>query len=111
MARKLNEDVKKFGSKLKSYNMGIGLFEHIIKSPQYRAMFIARALEGELHPSLEILMFHYILGKPSETIDLNINDNRENLTELSEGQLRERVLDLHTQLKTIDVAPTNQGVN
>lgn len=83
------------------------MFHDVVENPRYQSMFIARALEGELHPSLEILMFHYILGKPSETIDLTINDNREDLTSLTESQLQERVLELHTQLKTIDVTATN----
>ncbi len=109
---KSNAGFREWGRQLKHKRMAMEMFQQVMEHKRYRSMFIARAIEGELHPSLEQMMFHYILGKPTETIDLNVNDQREDLTVLTEPQLKDRVLQLQGQLESLNtITVDNKAVN
>jgi len=90
-----------FGKKIKVYKAAMSLFEHLIQDPVYRVSFTTRARLGDLHPTLEKMMFEYLLGRPTENINLNVSDTREDLSQLTEDQLQNRVLQLQTQVQAL----------
>jgi len=83
----------------KAYQNGMKLFRQILESREYKENFVKRAIHGLLPPAVEIMMFHYILGKPSEQININFQDAQEDLTVLTRPQLATRIEKLHERVK------------
>ena len=104
-----------FARKMRSYNTAMKMFQDLVLDPEYVAMFIARAKTGELHPSLEKMMFEYLLGKPTETLNLNVNDNRQDYSQLTEEQIVEKKVAMTERLlqlrKEDDVTDVDATVN
>lgn len=86
--------------------MSYKMFEFLVCDPEYRANFIQRAREGKLNPTLEKMMFEYLLGKPAETLNLNMdNEKSTDVSALTEKEILERkkqimdkILELRAQM-------------
>lgn len=87
--------------KTKRYNAVLSMFDGVIFDPEYRRMFRLRAKAGDLHPSVEAAMFNYLAGKPTETIDLTLNDKREDLSELSVEELSKKAAEIQVKLEQV----------
>ena len=44
-------------------------FESIINDPDYQETFRLRAIAGKLAPAVEAQMYHYVAGKPKDSMD------------------------------------------
>ncbi len=93
-----------FGKRKKAFDAAYSMFEYLINNVEYRAMFIARAKSGELHPTLEKMFFEYILGKPTENVNLNISDNRTDYSKLTEEQILDQKIAMQDRLIQIRAA-------
>lgn len=60
----------------------------ILTSDTYRNQLKEKAEKGNLHPSIEAMLWHYAFGKPAEEVNVNVS---EDLSQLSTEQLGERV--------------------
>lgn len=60
----------------------------ILTSSSYRDKLKAKAESGDLHPSIEVMLWHYAFGKPAEEVTIRTPDD---LSQLTIDQLRERV--------------------
>jgi len=67
-------------------------FRQFLASPEYRQGLLDRVRLGTLPPALEVLMYHYAYGKPTEHVE--VKDTTERLEDLSLEELEKRVLHL-----------------
>lgn len=72
----------------------------IIEDPDYLRNLKRRALAGVLAPAVEMMLWHYLIGKPSETVNVNVNYKGEDLTKLSDEQLAEKARLLSDKILT-----------
>lgn len=63
----------------------------ILNDETYLLNLKKRALLGVLAPAMEMMLWHYMYGKPQDTVNVNISDDREDLTKLTDEQLAERM--------------------
>lgn len=70
MARGKKTGGRRMGSKNKRRRDIETYCRSIVEDATYRAQLQARALAGTLPPPLEVLLFHYAYGKPSEPLDV-----------------------------------------
>ena len=77
----------------------------ILDSPEYRASFLRRMIAGTLPPQLEVMLWHYRYGKPTEQLQVNVGD----LGELTNDDLESRARYLLEQLRP--ETPSNTRFN
>jgi hypothetical protein len=60
----------------------------ILATPEYRESLMYRIRLHELPPAVEVLLYHYAYGKPTDIVEVRENTNK--LEQLSVDQLEER---------------------
>jgi hypothetical protein len=89
----------------------------ILDDPHYRASYRRRMKSGEIAPQLEAMAYHYILGKPKETVDIHATVgvttiNLEHLTDAQLQAMRELLQGIPQQPQLppiLDVTPRANG--
>ena len=56
-------------------------FSSVVRDPAYRARLIAKARLGTLPPAIEIALWQYEVGKPTEHIDQQLNVSVQHASE------------------------------
>jgi hypothetical protein len=67
----------------------------LIDDPAYQTQLHIRWRNGTIHPTLEVMIWHYAHGKPAGT--LNVNDERD-LTKLSNQELADRAMQISARI-------------
>lgn len=62
----------------------------IIYNPDYLRQLKRRALAGVLAPAVEMMLWHYLFGKPRDIVDVNVTHKGEDLTQIPNKELAER---------------------
>lgn len=83
----------------------------ILDDEEYRTNLRRRAVAGVLAPAVEMMLWHYVYGKPQETVNVNVNHKGEDLTRISDEELTERLRELAEQMdkrkNEIQIQPLN----
>ncbi len=68
------------------------LANFILQDAEYRVNLIARARAGTLNASIEQMLWHYILGKPTETINLLDDRRAKDVSHLTDEELNQELV-------------------
>lgn len=103
MAGKLSktEKLRRWSQRLKTKQKLISIFNDIVMDPLYQENLKARARAGEIHPSLEVAIWHYLAGKPVEEINVHASDKMQEVSEMNNEQLGDRIAVLHQRLEML----------
>lgn len=69
------------------------LVRKILESEDYLRNLRRRAIAGVLPPAVEQMLWHYLYGKPADTIKVNVSDESD-LFKLSNAELAKRATEL-----------------
>lgn len=70
----------------------------ILDDPEYLRQLKRRALGGVLAPAVEIMLWHYMYGKPAENVNVDVTYKKEDLSKLSDSELAARAKVLSEQI-------------
>ena len=79
-----------------------------INSPEYRLSIERRILSDTLPAGVEVCLWHFSFGKPTDTVDLRVSGS-EGLEQLTDGELAEQAQLLATSLLAKDITPVIEG--
>jgi len=68
--------------------------DNILLDDDYLTTLKRRAVAGILAPAMEMMLWHYVFGKPQETVNVNVNNRTTELKNLSDEELAERAAKL-----------------
>jgi hypothetical protein len=93
---------RKYGRPLGSINITKTIAgqraREILESPEYTKTLLDRAKAGTLGP-MEQVLWHYAYGKPTENINMRMQARDEDMADLSNTELLERVEQMQNMLQ------------
>ena len=73
----------------------------VIQDPLYRKNLIVRARAGTLPPNIEMMLWHYILGKPIEQINITTDSPQRDMSEMTDDELKDELFQLRLRAEAI----------
>lgn len=70
----------------------------LLEDPEYRAMLRVRLISGDVPAGIEGMIWHYVYGKPPETLNLLVSDPYD---AMSDEELAASALQLAAELQAL----------
>lgn len=70
----------------------------LLESSDYKDSLTRRIQNDTLPAAVEVALWHYAYGKPTEHVELNVSQRERSLREMTVDELRERARQLSEQL-------------
>lgn len=100
-----NDDVKHPFADLanirKAQKAALQLASFLIQDPLYRKNLIVRARAGTLAPNIEMMLWHYILGKPVEQINITTDAPDREMSEMTDAELKQEIFHLRLRAESL----------
>ena len=85
----------------KAQKAALQLASFLIQDSLYRKNLIVRARAGTLPPNIEMMLWHYILGKPVEQINITTDAPQRDMSEMTDTELKDEIFQLRLRAEAL----------
>lgn len=85
----------------KAQAAALQLASFLVQDPIYRKNLIVRARAGTLAAPIEIMLWHYILGKPIEQINITTDAPPRDMSEMTPAELKMEISNLQSRAESL----------